>query len=155
MLPSDPAEYTQQEIAAISTAQGGEKVSDIAKEMKKIMFEDVGVFRIQEGMQAALTKVQELQERLKHVTLNDRGKIFNTELINIWELGNLLLVAEMTTASALARTESRGGHAREDFPKRDDAVWLKHSLIWKRDGKTTLSYKPVTITKYQPKERVY
>ena len=155
VLPSDPAEYTQQEIAAISTAQGGEKVSDIAKEMKKIMFEDVGVFRIQEGMQAALTKVQELQERLKHVTLNDRGKIFNTELINIWELGNLLLVAEMTTASALARTESRGGHAREDFPKRDDAVWLKHSLIWKRDGKTTLSYKPVTITKYQPKERVY
>ena len=155
VLPSDPAEYTQQEIAAISTAQGGEKVSDIAKEMKKIMFEDVGVFRIQEGMQAALTKVQELQERLKHVTLSDRGKIFNTELINIWELGNLLLVAEMTTASALARTESRGGHAREDFPKRDDAVWLKHSLIWKRDGKTTLSYKPVTITKYQPKERVY
>jgi succinate dehydrogenase / fumarate reductase flavoprotein subunit len=70
-------------------------------------------------------------------------------------LGNLLLVAEMTTASALARTESRGGHAREDFPKRDDAVWLKHSLIWKRDGETTLSYKPVTITKYQPKERVY
>ena len=155
VLSSDPAEYTQQEIAAISTAQGGEKVSDIAREMKKVMFEDVGVFRIQEGMQAALTKVQELQERLKHVTLSDRGKIFNTELINIWELGNLLLVAEMTTASALARTESRGGHAREDFPKRDDAVWLKHSLIWKRDGETTLSYKPVTITKYQPKERVY
>ena len=99
--------------------------------------------------------MQELQERLKHVRLTDHSKIFNTELMNTWELGNLLLIAEMTTVSALARTESRGGHAREDFPKRDDSVWLKHSLIWKRDGKTTLSYKPVTITKYQPKERVY
>jgi len=155
VLPADPAEFTRQEIAAISDAQGDEKVSDIAKEMKKIMFEDVGVFRIQEGMQAALTKVQELQERLKHVRLTDHSKIFNTELMNTWELGNLLLIAEMTTVSALARTESRGGHAREDFPKRDDAAWLKHSLIWKRDGETTLSYKPVTITKYQPKERVY
>jgi len=155
VLPADPAEFTRQEIAAISDAQGDEKVSDIAKEMKKIMFEDVGVFRIQEGMQAALTKVQELQERLKHVRLTDHSKTFNTELMNTWELGNLLLIAEMTTVSALARTESRGGHAREDFPKRDDAAWLKHSLIWKRDGETTLSYKPVTITKYQPKERVY
>ncbi|MGC8855498.1 MAG: succinate dehydrogenase/fumarate reductase flavoprotein subunit, partial [Anaerolineae bacterium] len=79
----------------------------------------------------------------------------NTELLNAWELSNLLELAEVTTVSALARQESRGGHAREDFPKRDDQNWLKHTLAWKKDGKITLGYKPVVITKYQPKERVY
>jgi succinate dehydrogenase / fumarate reductase flavoprotein subunit len=115
----------------------------------------VGVFRSQAGMQQALDKVRELQERLKHVRRPDQGKIFNTELINTWELGNLLDLAEITTVSALARTESRGGHAREDYPERDDANWLKHTLAWYKDGAISLGYKPVTITKYQPKERVY
>jgi succinate dehydrogenase / fumarate reductase flavoprotein subunit len=155
VLPADPTEFVRQEIEAISTAQGDEKVLDIAREMKAVMFEDVGVFRTQVGMENALAKVREMQERLKHVSLADHGKIFNTELMNAWEISNLLLLAELTTMSALARTESRGGHAREDFSARDDAAWLKHSLIWKRDGTVTLSYKPVQITKYQPKERVY
>jgi succinate dehydrogenase / fumarate reductase, flavoprotein subunit len=85
-----------------------------------------------------------------------RDKIFNTELLNIWELDNLLELAEVTTVAALARQESRGGHAREDFPKRDDVNWLKHSLAWlEEDGAIRLGYKPVTITKFQPKERVY
>jgi len=96
-----------------------------------------------------------LQERVKHIKLSDTGRIFNTELLNAWELTNLLDLAEVTTASALARQESRGGHAREDFPKRDDANWLKHTLAWKKNGKVELNYKPVVITKYQPKERVY
>jgi succinate dehydrogenase / fumarate reductase flavoprotein subunit len=87
--------------------------------------------------------------------MTDKSKIFNTELINAWELGNLLDLAEVTTVSALARTESRGGHAREDYPNRDDINWLKHTLAWIEDGKIRLSYKPVTITKWQPKERVY
>jgi succinate dehydrogenase / fumarate reductase flavoprotein subunit len=155
VLSADPTEYTRQELEAIQSAQGSEKLLDIARDMKTFMFEHVGVFRTQEGMETALAKVHELQERLKHVPITDQGKIFNTELINIWELDNLLLLAELTTISALARTESRGGHAREDYPKRDDANWLKHSLIWKRGDEVTLSYKPVKITKYQPKERVY
>jgi succinate dehydrogenase / fumarate reductase, flavoprotein subunit len=161
VLPADPTEYAHQELDAIVTGQGAgkstrsEKLLDIARDMKTSMFEHVGVFRTQEGMEAALAKVRELQERLKRVTVTDRGKIFNTEVINVWELGNLLLLAELTTLSALARTESRGGHAREDYPKRDDANWLKHSLIWKRGDEVTLAYKPVVITKYQPKERVY
>ncbi len=155
VLPADPTEFVRQEIEAISTAQGDEKVLDIAREMKAVMFEDVGVFRTQVGMENALAKVREMQERLKHVSLADHGKIFNTELMNAWEISNLLLLAELTTMSALARTESRGGHAREDFSTRDDAAWLKHSLIWKQDGIVTLNYKPVQITKYQPKERVY
>ncbi len=107
-------------------------------------------------MQNALDKVHELQERLKHVRVTDTGKIFNMELINAWELGNLLDLAEVTTVSALARTESRGGHSREDFPQRDDKEWLKHSLAWVHtDGRIELKYKPVVITKYQPKERTY
>jgi succinate dehydrogenase / fumarate reductase flavoprotein subunit len=87
--------------------------------------------------------------------MTDTGRVFNTELLNTWELGNLLDVAEVVTVSALNRTESRGGHSREDFPKRDDTNWLKHTLIRRKNGKLEIDYKPVTITKYQPKERVY
>jgi succinate dehydrogenase / fumarate reductase flavoprotein subunit len=154
-LPADPTEFIRQQLDAIRNSQGDEKVFTIANEMKSVMFDDVGVFRIQAGMQNALDKVRELQERIKRVRRPDQGKIFNTELINVWELGNLLDLAEITTVSALARTESRGGHAREDYPKRDDANWLKHTLAWYKDGAISLGYKPVTITKYQPKERVY
>ena len=154
-LSGDPTENIRQQLDAIRNCNGEEKVYTIGNEMKAIMFDDVGVFRIQEGMEKALAKVRELQERLKHVRAPDKGKTFNTELMNIWELGNLLDLAEVTTVSALARTESRGGHAREDYPKRDDVNWLKHTLAWVENGKIRLGYKPVVITKYQPKERVY
>ena len=87
--------------------------------------------------------------------VSDTGKIQNTEIINAWELSNLLDLALVTAVSALARTESRGAHAREDYPKRDDVSWLKHTLAWWQDGNIRLGYKPVVITKYPPKERVY
>lgn len=154
-LPTDPTETARQTFDAIRTAKGSEKVIDIGRDMKSIMFENVGVFRTEAGMLEALEKVREMQARLKQAPIKDQGKIFNTEILNVWEMGNLLELAELTTLSALARTESRGGHAREDYPKRDDANWLKHSLIWKREGEIIQSYKPVKITKYQPKERVY
>jgi succinate dehydrogenase / fumarate reductase flavoprotein subunit len=155
-LPNDPTEFTQAQLDAISNAQGNEKILDISSKMKEIMMDCVAMFRTGEGMQSALEIVRELKERYKHIPLHDHGKIFNTEMINIWELGNLLEIAEVVTIAALARTESRGAHAREDYPKRDDANWLKHTLSWvKPDGKIVLGYKPVVITKYQPKERVY
>jgi succinate dehydrogenase flavoprotein subunit len=107
-------------------------------------------------MENALDVVKDLKERFKHVRVADTGKIFNMDLMNAWELGNLLDLAEITTISALNRTESRGGHSRDDFSKRDDQNWLKHTLAWvDPDGKVDLKYKPVVITKYQPKERVY
>jgi succinate dehydrogenase / fumarate reductase flavoprotein subunit len=154
-LPADPQGFARQQLEALRSANGKENVFQISQEMKKEMFDNMGVFRTQETMTHALNKIHELQERVKHIKLSDTGRIFNTELLNAWELTNLLDLAEVTTASALARQESRGGHAREDFPKRDDANWLKHTLAWKKNGKVELSYKPVVITKYQPKERVY
>ncbi|MBN2547513.1 MAG: FAD-binding protein [Anaerolineales bacterium] len=155
VLPDDPTDFTRAQLEAIRQSSGSESAFEIAREMKSVMFDHVGVFRTAEGMQDALAKVRELRQRLQHVRPADSGKIFNTELLNTWELGNLLELAEVTTVSALARQESRGGHAREDFPKRDDANWLKHSLAWVRDGQIVLGYKPVVITKFQPKERVY
>ncbi|GAB4542025.1 MAG: succinate dehydrogenase flavoprotein subunit [Anaerolineales bacterium] len=154
-LPADPDGFAREQFDRIRNNKGGETVFQIGQEMKKEMFDNMGVFRTEETMSHALGKIQELQERAKHIKLSDTGKIFNTELLNAWELTNLLDLAEVTTASALARKESRGGHAREDFPKRDDANWLKHTLAWKKDGKVKLDYKSVKITKYQPKERVY
>jgi succinate dehydrogenase / fumarate reductase flavoprotein subunit len=154
-LPADAADFARQQLDQILNSTGAEKVLDIDHEMKSVMFEDVGVFRTEESMQRALAKLEELKQRHRHIQVRDRGKIFNTEVINIWELGNLLDVATVVTNAALARKESRGGHAREDFPKRDDAGWLKHTLAWMQPGGVRLSYKPVTITKFQPKERVY
>ena len=155
-LPADPTEFTQAQFDLIRNAQGNEKILEVSSKMKAIMMDCVGMFRTGEGMQSALETVRELRERYKHIPLHDQGKIFNTEMINLWELGNLLEIAELVTVCALARTESRGAHARDDFPKRDDANWLKHTLSWiKPDGTIELRYKPVVITKFQPKERVY
>ncbi|MFH1908943.1 MAG: FAD-binding protein [Chloroflexota bacterium] len=155
-LPADPAAFASAQLDQFLTADGKENAFDIAREMQKVMFDDMGIFRSGKGMQNALEKIRELQARFKHVGVTDTGKIFNMELINAWELGNLLDLAEVTTVSALARTESRGGHSREDYPDRDDKKWLKHTMAYLREnGKIDLKYKPVVITKYQPKERTY
>jgi len=154
-LPDDPTGFSREQLEAIQNSDGEEKAYDIANEMKSVMFDYVGVFRTEQGMNQALDKVRELRERLKHIRTPDKGKIFNTEVLNIWELANLLELAEVTTVSALARKESRGGHARDDYAERDDENWLKHTLAWVKDGEIKLGYKPVVITKFQPKKRVY
>ena len=154
-LPDDAADFAIAQLERIRNSKGNERVADIAKELKHTMMDKVGVFRTGEGLQEALDKIRELKERFKHIHIDDRGSVFNYELLSAWELSNLLDLAEVTTASALARTESRGAHSRDDYPKRDDQNWLKHTLAWLRDGDVELRYKPVTITKYQPKERVY
>lgn len=154
-LPADAADFTRQQLDALRNSKGSERLMDIAKEMKAVMFDHVGIFRTGEGMTQALEKVRELRERFRYVRLQDQGRVFNTELMGAWEVGNLLELAEVVTVCALNRTESRGAHAREDYPKRDDQNWLKHTLAWLKDGKIEIGYKPVVITKYQPKERVY
>ena len=155
-LPEDPTAFATAQLTRIMEGDGSENAFDIGTEMKKIMFDDMGVFRDEKGMQNALNKIRELQERFKHVRVQDTGKIFNMDLFNAWELGNLLDLAEVTTVSALARTESRGGHSREDYPKRDDENWLKHTFAFMDEsGNIELKYQPVTVTRFTPKARVY
>jgi succinate dehydrogenase / fumarate reductase flavoprotein subunit len=154
-LEADPTDFTRQQLDRILSNNGSEKIVHIGEEMKTKMMDDVGVFRTAEGMASAEQKIRELRERYKHISVDDHGKRFNTDLLNAWELGCLLDVALATTVSAAARPESRGAHAREDFPKRNDAEWLKHTMATLKDDKVTLDYKPVTLTKYVPKERVY
>ncbi len=154
-LPVDADAESRSQFDALRNGSGNSNAFDIATDMKKVMFDDVGIYRTGSVMEGALDKVQELKERYKHVRVTDTGRIFNTELLNAWELGNMLDVAELVTVCALNRTESRGGHTREDYPERDDQNWLKHTLAWRENGKIKIDYKPVVITKYQPKARVY
>jgi len=154
-LPVDAEAGARSQFEALRNGSGKENAFTISTEMKKVMFEEVGIYRTGTIMESALDKILELKERFRHIHVTDTGKIFNTELLNAWELGNMLDVAELVTVCALNRTESRGGHSREDYPERDDHNWLKHTLAWKENGKVRIDYKPVVITKYQPKARVY
>jgi succinate dehydrogenase flavoprotein subunit len=154
-LAADATDEARSQLQALRKGSGKENAFDIATDLKNVMFEGVGIYRNEQGMRNAIDRLAELRRRFAQVGITDAGEIFNTELINAWELGNMLEIAELTAHCALNRKESRGGHSREDFPKRDDKDWLKHTLAWRRNGKVEVGYKPVVITKYQPKERVY
>ncbi|OQX61726.1 MAG: succinate dehydrogenase flavoprotein subunit [Anaerolinea sp. 4484_236] len=134
---------------------GEERISEIGREMKEVMFDHVGVFRVEEGMQEALAKIRELKQRFKNISIDDKSKLFNMDILNAWELSNLLDIAEVTVVSALRRRESRGAHARDDYTERDDENWMKHTLAWLREDKVELDYKSVVFTKFEPKKRVY
>lgn len=154
-LPKNPDAEARAQFEALLNNKGSENAMHIGEEMKSVMNDDVGVFRTEAGMAEAKEKICELRERFKHVRVGDRGKMFNTDLLNTWELGNLLDLALVTAQSALVRKESRGAHARDDFPERDDENWMKHTLAWLEDGQVRLDYKPVVKTKFEPKVRVY
>lgn len=154
-LPEDPQGFIQQQLDAFKGKNEGKKAAELRRKMQKVMSEHVGVFRTEEGIRQAVQTILELKEDFKSVRIDDQGKVFNTDLYEAWELGCMLDVAEVTAVAALARKESRGAHAREDYPKRSDEQWLKHSLAYLDPDGVTLKYKPVTITQYQPKERVY
>ncbi len=154
-LPADPTDFVRQQLDQLLNGKGKERPAAIAERMKAAMFDHVGVFRTEEGMTDALQEIRNLKERFREIHLDDHGKTFNMDLLTAWEFKNMLDLAEVTTVSALARKESRGAHAREDYPKRDDVAWLKHTLAWQCDKDIELRYKPVTITKFMPKERTY
>ncbi len=162
-LPANPEAEIVSELDRIRANTGKEKAARLRTEMQAIMMDNVSVFRTKELLTTALAKVRELKQRFAGVQIDDKGKRFNTDLLETYELGCLLDLAEVTTAAALNRTESRGGHSREDFPKRDDVNWLRHSFATAtrpsgaalNTSPVDLKYRPVVITTFEPKERVY
>ena len=127
----------------------------IRQEMQRLMMQKVGIYRSESDMKQAVDALTDLRERYRKVRVQDRGKSYNTDLIEILELGNLLDLAYITASCALNRRESRGAHSREDYPVRDDEHWLKHTLSWLTEGVVKIGYKPVDITKWKPKPRTY
>lgn len=141
-----------------ANSQEGESPAAIHDEMQRIMQEDFGVFRTGDVMASGLKRLEALRERLPNAYLKDKSKIFNTAMVEALELDNLMATAYATAHSAIARTESRGAHSREDYPKRDDANWIKHTLYFPEGD--TIEYRPVNtspkhIAPFEPKERVY
>lgn len=140
---------------SIFQQNGDDSYNDIRNEMKKVMTENCGVFRDESRLQICIETIKKLKERYKRGKITDKGKLFNTEIYEVLELGNMLGMAEIIAVGAINRKESRGGHSRTDYPKRDDENFLKHSLIYNTGSGVVVKYKPVIITKHQPAERTY
>jgi succinate dehydrogenase / fumarate reductase flavoprotein subunit len=119
------------------------------------MFDKAGVVRNEQGLQQMSAILSDLQARYQRVAIDDHTRSFNTDLLEAIELGYLLDVSEAIVAGCIARTESRGAHYREDYPDRDDPNWLSHTMAYKTSGGLRLEKKPVSITRFEPKERKY
>ncbi|KUN85888.1 fumarate reductase [Streptomyces bungoensis] len=159
-LPENPESFVVEQIERLRNSTGNERVATLRRELQETMDANVMVFRTEQTIKTAVEKIAELRERYKNVAIQDKGKRFNTDLLEAIELGNLLDLAEVMAVSALARKESRGGHYREDYPNRDDVNFMRHTMAYREvgaDGSETvrLDYKPVVQTRYQPMERKY
>ncbi|WP_333776292.1 succinate dehydrogenase flavoprotein subunit [Streptomyces sp. IBSBF 3136] len=159
-LPENPEALVVEQIERLRTSTGNERVATIRRELQETMDANVMVFRTEQTIKTAVEKIAELRERYRNVAIQDKGKRFNTDLLEAIELGNLLDLAEVMAVSALARKESRGGHYREDYPNRDDVNFMRHTMAYREvgaDGSESirLDYKPVVQTRYQPMERKY
>jgi succinate dehydrogenase / fumarate reductase flavoprotein subunit len=183
-LPEDPAATVVAGLEEIRTRPDGDRVSDIRKALQESMDLNAQVFRTSESLNQALEDIKELQKRFRRVSVQDKSKMFNTDLLEAVELGFLLDIAETVVVGALNRDESRGGHFREDFPDRDDENYMRHTMAYRRplpekgrllggsqgdgdhkgsfahttvfdDYQLVLGSKPVTMTRYQPMERKY
>ena len=134
---------------------GNERPALIRRELGEMMRADAGIFRTREELEHGVAKVQELKQRYTRARLHDTSRVFNIDVIGMFELGFMLDIAHAMVAGALAREESRGAHTRRDFPERDDEKWLKHTLARYTPEGPRLEYAPVTITRWQPEARTY
>jgi succinate dehydrogenase / fumarate reductase flavoprotein subunit len=157
-LPRDAAELSRSRLARIDDTQSGESVANVASELRNAMTAHCGVFRNQALLSEGVRKVMELEKQSARTAIKDRSKTFNTARVEALELDNLIEVAKATIVSAEARRESRGAQARSDYPNRDDANWLKHTL-WYRDSNRldykSVNLKPLSVDAFPPKARTY
>ncbi|QHD85371.1 succinate dehydrogenase flavoprotein subunit [Gordonia sp. JH63] len=158
-LPETPTEMVDSWLELLLSDHGHERVADIRTELQASMDANASVFRTEETLKQALTDIHRFKERYAHIRVHDKGKRFNSDLLEAIELGFLLEMAEVTVAGALNRKESRGGHAREDYPDRDDVNYKRHTMAYKKGtdllADIELEYKPVVETRYEPMERKY
>ncbi len=157
-LPADAADKALARLARLDGQKDGENVAQVSDDLRKTMQAHCGVFRFADMLKQGVAKIGEVAERARHTAIRDKSRVFNTARVEALELDNLVEVALATMISAEARTESRGAHARDDFPERDDDKWLKHTLYFGEDRR--LDYKPVrlkplTVESFPPKARTY
>jgi succinate dehydrogenase / fumarate reductase flavoprotein subunit len=160
-LPENPEATVVSMVEALRSSTGSERVAAIRQQLQATMDVNAQVYRDEGSLKQAQTDIENLKARYVNVSVQDKGRRFNTDLLEAVELGFLLDLAEVLVTSALARTESRGGHFREDYPKRDDVNFMQHTMAYReQDGDATsyrirLDYKPVVETRYKPMERKY
>jgi succinate dehydrogenase / fumarate reductase flavoprotein subunit len=159
-LPDDAQGYTITLVEMLRSSNGSERVAVLRKAMQETMDMNAQVYRTEATLKQALVDIQDLRRRYRNVSIQDKGVRYNTDLLEAIELGFLLDLAELVVIGAIERKESRGGHAREDYPARDDVNFMRHTMAYRRPaegGETdvVLEYKPVVVTRYQPMERKY
>jgi succinate dehydrogenase / fumarate reductase flavoprotein subunit len=154
-LPEDPASAATRMLEDLAGHAEGERAAAIRGDLQVSMDAKAGVYRTETLLKEMEVELASLRERYARVWVQDTSRRYNTDLLEAVELGFLLDLAETLVVSARARTESRGGHFREDYPARDDKHWLRHSLALRADSGVKLDYKPVTMTRYEPMERKY
>jgi succinate dehydrogenase / fumarate reductase, flavoprotein subunit len=170
-LPDNPSADVEAEMNRIRTTKGKTRPGLLRQDLQRMMMDKVGVFRTEKMLTEAVEDVRELRQRFQtDITIDDNGYQYNTDLLEAWELGCLLDLAEVTAMSAVNRTESRGGHSREDYPNRDDEKWLVHTLAYREaDSPYSVGNPAITLNiqkkvdmsladedpRFLPKERVY
>ncbi|SOD71963.1 succinate dehydrogenase subunit A [Jatrophihabitans sp. GAS493] len=155
-LPETPSAFVEGLISTLMNSTGSERVSTIRTELQATMDLNAQVYRTEESLKQAESDIAALRERYVNVSIGDKGKRFNSDLLEAIELGFLLEIAEIMVVSAKARNESRGAHFREDYPNRDDVNFMRHTMAYRQpDGSIALDYKPVVQTRYMPMERKY
>ncbi len=150
-LTTDQLITEQRRVQRLLAQEGSVRAWQIREELGQLMSLNLGLVRTHESMSAAISALSALTRRAASVMVQDKGQVFNTDLVQAFELQSLLDVAETIVVSALARQESRGAHYRSDFIKRDDIHWLKHTVVRRTPVGPTLMYEPVTVTRFPPK----